>query len=81
MRARLTNIEGAGRVQRPRASVEPVEPMARVGSSAEPRVERQAAPQNTPVKQPSVVVVPLPAPKLPAPVLPAPSFDDDEWEW
>lgn len=77
MRARLTNIEGAGRVQRPRASLEPVEPLARVGSSAEPRVERQAAPQNTPAKQPSGVA----APKVPAPVAPAPSFDDDEWEW
>jgi hypothetical protein len=80
MRSRGTNIEGVGAAQRPRVSVEP---MARVGSSAEPGVEGQrAAPQNEPVEQHSRLAAPgVPAPKVAPPVAPAPSFDDDEWEW
>jgi hypothetical protein len=86
MRSRLTNIEGAGAAERPRASVEPVKPMARVGSSAESGVEMErpalaaAANPVSPEASPPNAASPeagRSAPEQPA----APQFDDDEWEW
>jgi hypothetical protein len=53
MRSRRTNIEGAGCVEPPRASVEPVVPLAGARSSAERAVEGQPA-ELAPAANPAV---------------------------